>query len=319
MGGQNTTVTATATATMQFEDPDSTASGILPSNKSYRPTQGAINHNEDTEFNDALRARGVLPPKAGPQRSPSPDFLTASESRATRIETADLSDDDDLLDLEDDIPQAILEKYRAERMQEVSKLQKTRRFGSVLPIGREEYTREITEASKADIDVGGQDEQDEGEFKGKGTGVVCFLWKDSVPESQLLGKHLDKLAAAYPSTKFVSIRGDMCIANYPDKNIPTLLLYRRGNLIKQLIGLGKDVGLKGMQTSVLDVEALLTIFDAVDPFLKVAPTETQRPQAGDESDDEDEGATRSRIRQGDSLLGTGRRSRDNDTDDELDI
>jgi len=43
----------------------------------------------------------------------------------------------------------------------------------------------------------------------------------------------------------------MCIANYPDKNIPTLLIYRKGNLIKQVIGMGGDVGLRGLKTSVL--------------------------------------------------------------------
>ena len=66
-----------------------------------------------------------------------------------------------------------------------------------------------------------------------------------------MAKHLKTIAAAYPSTKFVSIRGDMCISNYPDKNIPTLLIYRKGHLLKQVIGMGGDVGLKGMKTSVL--------------------------------------------------------------------
>lgn len=75
--------------------------------------------------------------------------------------------------------------------------------------------------------------------------------KNSIPESQLMSQHLTRIAAAYPSTKFVSIRGDMCIANYPDKNIPTLLIYRNGNLIKQVIGMGGDVGLRGLKTSAL--------------------------------------------------------------------
>lgn len=168
-----------------------------------------------------------------------------------RIETADLNDDDDLLDLEDDIPQAVLEQYRANRIQEVKKLARTRRFGAVIPIGRDEYTREITEASQVDLDGEIQDFE---ELKGKGTGVVCFLWKDrsdchvnfdkllawadigelycgrrlslpySIPESQLMERHLKELAAAYPSTKFVSIRGDMCIANYPYVAQPCHLL-----------------------------------------------------------------------------------------------
>ena len=44
------------------------------------------------------------------------------------------------------------------------------RFGRVYPIGRDDYQREVTDASKVD--------EDEDEGKGRGTGVVCFLYKD---------------------------------------------------------------------------------------------------------------------------------------------
>lgn len=46
---------------------------------------------------------------------------------------------------------------------------KRARFGRLYPIGREDYTREVTEASK----VNEEDDQVE-----RGTGVVCFLYKD---------------------------------------------------------------------------------------------------------------------------------------------
>ena len=47
---------------------------------------------------------------------------------------------------------------------------KRARFGRVYPIGRDDYQREVTDASK----VG-----EEGEERvGQGTGVVCFLYKD---------------------------------------------------------------------------------------------------------------------------------------------
>lgn len=35
---------------MQFDESDDTATGILPSNKSFRPTQGALRHSDDTEL-----------------------------------------------------------------------------------------------------------------------------------------------------------------------------------------------------------------------------------------------------------------------------
>lgn len=123
--------------------------------------------------NDALRARGIIPPKPQERRSPSPESISKTQALQNKLETSNLEDDEDLLDLEDeDIPQSILEKYRAERLEQVKKLDKTRRYGTVLPIGRESYTREINEASEEDID------EDNPELKGKGTGVVCFLWKD---------------------------------------------------------------------------------------------------------------------------------------------
>jgi len=57
-------------------------------------------------------------------------------------------------------------------------LDKSRKFGDVLPIGRESYTREINEASEVDVDLGDSSYEGHEELKGKGTGVVCFLWKD---------------------------------------------------------------------------------------------------------------------------------------------
>lgn len=43
------------------------------------------------------------------------------------------------------------------------------RFGRVYPISREDYTREITDASQVN---------EEGDEQQRGTGVVVFLYKD---------------------------------------------------------------------------------------------------------------------------------------------
>lgn len=45
-----------------------------------------------------------------------------------------------------------------------------RRFGRVYPIGKNDYKKEVTEASAADLVGEGMD--------GEGTGVVCYLFKD---------------------------------------------------------------------------------------------------------------------------------------------
>lgn len=59
--------------------------------------------------------------------------------------------------------------YRLQRIDEQRRQDKKARFGRVYPIGREDYTREVTDASNVDE----EDDDDE-----KGTGVVCFLYKD---------------------------------------------------------------------------------------------------------------------------------------------
>ena len=48
------------------------------------------------------------------------------------------------------------------------------RFGQVYPIAREDYTREITDASKVN---------EAGDAIERGTGVVVFLYKDGCVEA----------------------------------------------------------------------------------------------------------------------------------------
>ncbi|PWN52165.1 thioredoxin-like protein [Violaceomyces palustris] len=252
--------------------------------------QVQVNPNEDTEFHDALRARGIIPPKA-PSRSPSPELPTDQEIRASQLANATIADIDRALE-EDGLDQAgeeeerILQRLRRERMAALARETKSHRFGRVYPIQRPDYTREVTEASKAnpygndgDVEDDEHDEDDRAPVTGasslgernelksqkhKGTGVVCFLYKDSMDTCRLVAKYLDTLAAKYPATKFVSIVGDKCIPNYPDKNLPTLLIYRNGELHRQIIGLRPEIGLDGMNTKCEDIELLLTAVGVLD-------------------------------------------------------
>lgn len=69
----------------------------------------------------------------------------------------------------------------------------------------------------------------------------------SVPLSQHLRPLLVRLSAAHPSTKFLSIPASLCIPNYPDKNVPTLLVYRNGEITGNVVA---GLGLRGMKTTV---------------------------------------------------------------------
>lgn len=79
-------------------------------------------------------------------------------------ELRDLADD-----IDDDETERMIEHLRRQKLRELQSLQRAK-FGRVYPIGREDYTREVTDASKPD--------SAEAESEGKGTGVVCFLYKD---------------------------------------------------------------------------------------------------------------------------------------------
>ncbi len=72
-------------------------------------------------------------------------------------------------DAPDDETERNIAAYRKQRLAAERKAEKKARFGRVYPIGRDDYTREVTEASAIDED---------GDTEGRGTGVVCFLYKD---------------------------------------------------------------------------------------------------------------------------------------------
>jgi hypothetical protein len=126
------------------------------------------NPDEDTEWNDILRKHGILPPRPKTPQSPSPP---PSPTIGDKIQGAS---DSALKELEDDAgdseTERIVQEYRRKRMQELRKAEKHGRFGEMLPIGRDDYKREVTEASKTD--------EEGAEGKGRGQPVVCYLYKD---------------------------------------------------------------------------------------------------------------------------------------------
>ncbi|ORY60404.1 thioredoxin-like protein [Leucosporidium creatinivorum] len=211
----------------------------------------ALDYNADTEFNDALRKHGIIPEKEPTSHSPSPVLPPASPT------LSDLDLDDLDLNKDDALSREVLEKYREERMAKMKVQESNKKFGRVYPIGKVDYKREVTEASNEEL---------EGEPEGYGTGVVCVLYKDHLPECKILMPLLNQLAQLYPSSKFVSIISDHCIENYPDKNCPTMIIYRKGQMMGQIVGMGS---MGGEKAKLVDVERILFAFRGIDFHLKV--------------------------------------------------
>ncbi|KAJ8581974.1 hypothetical protein M405DRAFT_700197, partial [Rhizopogon salebrosus TDB-379] len=169
----------------------------------------AVNPNEDTDFNDALRQYGIIPPKEPTPTTPSPPSSPKLHDILDDLTPEELTELGQ--DITDEDLQRSIDAHRRQREAQERLHQKRARFGRVYPIGRDDYTREVTEASKVD-----EDDDDEE----KGTGVICFLYKDGIPRSDRTFEHIRNLASRYPHSKFVSIVGNKCIADLPDSRIP---------------------------------------------------------------------------------------------------
>ncbi|XP_031282126.1 phosducin-like protein 3 [Pistacia vera] len=182
----------------------------------YKDVEGA-----STQWDDIQRKLGNLPPKAPafkpPPFEPAPDQDSIPKDKSwvdqkTEEELEELEDDPDL---DDD---RFLEEYRKKRLAEMREAAKLSRFGSVMPISGSDFVREV---SQAPPDVW----------------VVVILYKEGFPECGLLMQCLEELARKYPATKFVKIISTDCIPNYPDCNLPTLLVYNNGAVKANYVGL----------------------------------------------------------------------------------
>ncbi|KAF3765149.1 phosducin-like protein [Cryphonectria parasitica EP155] len=198
--------------------------------------------NADTEWNDILRKHGVIPEKPP---SPTPMIEEAIlEARKlahdNRLEGKDL---DELDELEDDEDDAFLEQYRQKRMAELSAVQKKSVHGSVYPLSKPDYQREVTEASN--------------------NGPVLVNLTSSTGtnvESRVLSELWKQAAKEYGDVKFCEMRASQAIENYPERNCPTILVYKNGDIVKQVVTL---VTIGGVRTSMLDLDKILVEVGAV--------------------------------------------------------
>ncbi|XP_009621807.1 uncharacterized protein [Nicotiana tomentosiformis] len=179
----------------------------------YKDVEGA-----STQWDDIQRKLGNLPPK--PPAFKRPPFTPETCKPKDKNWIGDKTQDE-LDELEDD-PQLnddrFLQEYRKKRLAEIREAAKIARFGAVLPISGSDFVREVSQAPE---DVW----------------VVVLLYKDGYSGCQILLQCLEELATRYPATKFVKIISTDCIPNYPDRNLPTVLVYKNGALKSNYVGL----------------------------------------------------------------------------------
>ncbi|KAH9262171.1 hypothetical protein BASA82_000774 [Batrachochytrium salamandrivorans] len=242
---------------------------------------------QDTEWNDVLRDKGILPPKPKELEITEDQIAEMIEKTVHErqygkaLEDRTLDELDELEDLEDD---RVLESYRRQRLADMQAQLSAEKFGSVLQISKPDYTVQVTDASKT-------------------------AW--------LLNAILDRLAAKHRATKFCKIVADLCIPNYPDSNLPTLLIYGEGDLRKQILGMDT---LGGAGATVSSVERTLSALGAISN--DHTSGSNHRHSNDDDDDDTEDWSTshRSNLRSGFSRISKGSASaaRNNDDDDDDD-
>ncbi|KAH9918398.1 thioredoxin-like protein [Epithele typhae] len=267
----------------------------------------AINASEDTEFNEALRKHGILPPLPEAPRTPSPPPPPTLEERYANHSAAQLREL--AAEAPDDETERILELLRRRRLQEARQLEAAR-FGRVYPISREDYTREVTEASAANED---------GDAQARGTGVVVFLYKDGIPYSDHAKTLVNEVARRHPHTKFVSIVGDKCIPNLPDVRLPMLIVYRKGEVLNQLVAWGAD-----RPRLVEELEAVLILAGAIIPRQSMRADKDRDGSDGSDIDDLDDDGPSSRMPSASTRTNARapkniRRKKDDDSDSDFEF
>lgn len=209
--------------------------------------------NEDTEWNDVLRAKGILPPKPKEKEITEDDIIGMIENTIEQKQNhgKDLSKMglDELDELEDSEDEAVLLDYRKKRIAEMQAMAQKAKFGTVLEISGKDYVDEVTKA-------------------GSEIYVVLHLYSRGVPFCSLINQHLSQLAVRFPATKFIKAIATTCIPNYPERNLPTIFVYYEGQMKKQFVG---PVELGGPNLSCEELEYMLGQAKAIDTSITEDP------------------------------------------------
>eukprot|EP00245_Coleochaete_scutata_P006147 TRINITY_DN20326_c0_g1_i1.p1 TRINITY_DN20326_c0_g1~~TRINITY_DN20326_c0_g1_i1.p1 ORF type:complete len:249 (-),score=61.77 TRINITY_DN20326_c0_g1_i1:510-1256(-) len=174
-----------------------------------------------TEWDDLQVKYGNRVAKPKPEKVP---WEAAPEAGPKDKEWLDAKSAEDLEDLEDEVDDdRFMEEYRRKRLAELQAAARKPRFAGVQQIVGSDFVREV---SQAPPDVW----------------VIVHLFKDGIADCQILGQCLEDLSAKYTGTKFVKMISTDCIKDYPDFNLPTLLVYNNAAVKATIVGISRFGG-----------------------------------------------------------------------------
>jgi hypothetical protein len=103
-------------------------------------------------------------------------------------------------------------------------------YNQVYHLQKPDYARDVTEASSKSYVF-----------------VLLTSSQGTNTESRIMIEIWRELARRFGDVKFCQMRADLCIEGYPDRNTPTILVYKDQDIKKQIVTLKE---LNGVRTTI---------------------------------------------------------------------
>jgi hypothetical protein len=147
---------------------------------------------------------------------------------------------DDENDDDDEEEEEFMKSYREKRISEMMLMQKEKekeeknnnfRHEYMMHVSHEQWTKEVTEVSRSHP-------------------VLVLLTKENSKACFTLERVMEDVARTYRTsrTKFRRAEARDIIPNYPERNVPTLILYRNGDVVENIVGIEQFGGMNGVNT-----------------------------------------------------------------------
>ena len=147
---------------------------------------------------------------------------------------------DDENDDDDEEEEEFMKSYREKRISEMMLMQKEKekeeknnnfRHEYMMHVSHEQWTKEVTEVSRSHP-------------------VLVLLTKENSKARFTLERVMEDVARTYRTsrTKFRRAEARDIIPNYPERNVPTLILYRNGDVVENIVGIEQFGGMNGVNT-----------------------------------------------------------------------
>lgn len=135
---------------------------------------------------------------------------------------------EELQELEDEFQddKFILE-YKQKRLNELKEIAKGAKYGELREIRYDNYKKEVNEASNDCF-------------------VVLLLHQEYLENSRVLNEIFLMLAKKFPAVKFLKIEATNCVNNFKDEDVPTVFIYKNGEIFKQFLPASFYFGGKNM-------------------------------------------------------------------------